>query len=59
LPQVDEADLRRRFDAMDTSDYAGTHDAADFAYTWENFVDVRVFFAQAAAAQLAVVFTAT
>jgi hypothetical protein len=53
--EVDEADLRRRFDAMDTTDYAGAHDAADFAYTWENFVDVRTFFA---AADLAVVFTA-
>jgi hypothetical protein len=44
---------------MDTSDYAGAADAADFAYTWENFVDLRVFFTKAAAAHLAVVFTAT
>jgi hypothetical protein len=37
----------------------GTCRTADFAYTWENVVDVRVFFAQPAAARLAVVFTAS
>ncbi|MFC6567203.1 DUF1877 family protein [Actinoplanes utahensis] len=31
----------------------------DFAYTWENFVDLRDFYQRAAAAGRAVIFTAT
>jgi hypothetical protein len=51
--------LRRRFDAIDDPDYRGAHDDADFEYTWDGFVDVQAFYARAAAAGRAVIFTAT
>jgi Domain of unknown function (DUF1877) len=56
---VDAAWFRRRFDAIDDPDYRGARDAADFDYTWANFVDVREFYARAAAARRPVIFTAT
>jgi hypothetical protein len=60
LRQIDEAELRRRFDRMDVDeDYDGTADDEDFAYTWDGFVDVRRFYDRAAAAGRAVLFTAT
>jgi hypothetical protein len=58
LSGVDRDWLRRRFDAIDDPDYAGARDDADFEYTWDNFVDVQAFYARAAAAGRAVVFTA-
>ncbi len=59
LRQVDKAWLRERFNAMDAADYRGARDDADFAYTWDNFVDVRTFYERAAKAGRAVIFTAT
>lgn len=59
LKHVDRTWLRGRFNAIDDPDYDGTHDAADFEYTWGNFLDVQTFFERAAAAGRAVVFTAT
>jgi len=56
---VDRMWLRQRFDAIDDPDYRGAHDDADFEYTWANFEDVRAFYARAAAAGRAVIFTAT
>ncbi|WP_229074949.1 YfbM family protein [Actinoplanes sp. DH11] len=58
LQAVDPAWFRRRFDAIDDPDYDGARDAADFDYTWTNFVDVREFYARAAAAGRPVIFTA-
>lgn len=59
LEPVDRTWLRRRFDAIDDTDYGGARDDADFDYTWENFVDVRRFYRRAATAGRAVLFTAT
>jgi hypothetical protein len=59
LPSVDRTWFRRRFDAIDDPDYAGARDDADFDYTWANFVDLREFYQRAAAAERAVIFTAT
>ncbi|MDQ0370997.1 DUF1877 family protein [Catenuloplanes indicus] len=56
---VHRAWLRRRFDAIDDAGYRGALDDADFAYTWDNFADVREFFRHAADAGRAVLFTAT
>ncbi len=47
LHRVDEAWLRRRYDALGT-DYDGPHNDEDFEYTWENFVDMRAFYDRAA-----------
>jgi hypothetical protein len=46
---VDRTWLHRRFDAIDGPDYDGAHDDGDFEYTWDNFVDVQVFYDRAAA----------
>ncbi|GAB3864195.1 YfbM family protein [Micromonospora andamanensis] len=59
LQSVDRRQLRQRFDAIDDPDYRGALDDADFDYTWDNLVEVRAFYQRAAAAGLAVVFTAT
>lgn len=59
LHDVESAWLRRQFDAIDDPDYRGAGDDADFAYTWDNFLDLRAFYDRAAAAGRAVVFTAT
>jgi hypothetical protein len=59
LHRVDQVWLRQRFDAIDDSDYDGPHDDEDFEYTWENFVDMRMFFERAAKGGRAVIFTAT
>jgi hypothetical protein len=59
LHDVDRTWLRRRFGAIDGSDYDGALDDEDFTYTWDNFVDVQAFFDRAAAEGRAVLFTAT
>jgi hypothetical protein len=59
LAGIDQAWLRRRFDTIDPSDFDGTVNDQEFAYTWENLVDVQAFYQRAAAAQRAVIFTAT
>lgn len=58
LPALDRSWLRQRYLALDTEDYDGPHGAADFAYTWENFTEVRDLFTRAAGAGRAIVFTA-
>lgn len=40
-------------------DYQQPREDIDFRYAWENFRDVRAFYDRAAAAGLAVIFTAT
>ncbi|GAA2398374.1 hypothetical protein GCM10010191_01370 [Actinomadura vinacea] len=57
LPSLDRERFSRRYFAMDVDEYPGPHGERDFAYTWENFEDVREFFARAAEAGRAVVFT--
>jgi hypothetical protein len=59
LRRVDRTWLRRRFEVIDDSDYRGARDNADFEYTWDNFVALQAFYDRAAAAERAVVFTAT
>lgn len=59
LQAIDRTWLRRRFDALDDPDYPGARDDADFDYTWDNFVDLRVFYQRAATVARAVIFTAT
>ncbi|MEU0558245.1 YfbM family protein [Dactylosporangium sp. NPDC006015] len=56
---LDRAWLRERFDAIDDPDYRGAGDADDFEYTWDNFADIQAFYARAADAGRAVIFTAT
>jgi len=59
LRPIDQAWLRRRYDAIDEVDYRHARDDADFAYTWGNFVDIQAFYTRAAAAARAVIFTTT
>jgi hypothetical protein len=59
LRGADRTWLRRRFDAIDDPGYDGAHDNRDFEYTWDNFADVQAFYNRAAAAERAVIFTAT
>jgi hypothetical protein len=49
--------LRRRYDMLGDTDYAGPISEDDFEDTWDGLEDVRDFFAEAAEAGLAVVFT--
>jgi hypothetical protein len=49
--------LRRRYDMLGDTDYAGQISEDDFEDTWDGLEDVRDFFAEAAEAGLAVVFT--
>ncbi|HEY7222820.1 MAG TPA: DUF1877 family protein [Micromonosporaceae bacterium] len=58
LVGIDEPELRRRYDRIG-EDYQQPRDDVDFQYTWENFVDVCAFYGRAAAAECAVIFTAT
>jgi hypothetical protein len=58
LHDIDEPWLRARFGDFD-DDYAGAADEPDFEYTWANFTEVQAFYARAAAAGRAVIFTAT
>jgi hypothetical protein len=49
--------LRRRYDMLSDTDYVGPVDEDDFDYTWDTLEDLREFFAQAAEAGQAVIFT--
>ena len=49
--------LRRRYDMLSETDYAGPMDEDDFEYTWDTLEDLREFFAAAAEAGQAVIFT--
>jgi hypothetical protein len=49
--------LLGRYQTLDKTDYAGPIDDEDFEYTWQNLEGLRVFFARAAKAGRAVLFT--
>jgi hypothetical protein len=50
--------MRKRYDRIDPADYDEVEMGdEDFAYTWENFLDVRKFYRKAAEADRAVIFT--
>jgi hypothetical protein len=59
LQDIDREWFRHRFESIDDPDYPGARDAADFDYTWTNFVDLQAFYQQAADRGSAVLFTAT
>lgn len=51
--------MRKRYETLASTDYDGPHNDDDFEYTWENFEGLRSFFAKAADAGRAVLFTAS
>jgi hypothetical protein len=58
LAKVTRAWMRRRYDRIDPGEYDEVEMGdEDFAYTWENFLDVRRFYKKAAGAGRAVIFT--
>ena len=57
LSVIEEDWLRRRYDTLGDTDYAGPMDEDDFEYTWDALEDMREFFAVAAEAGQAVIFT--
>jgi hypothetical protein len=56
LIDVDEAWMRKRYRALSKTDY-GKCSAEDFDYTWKSFQGLPTFFAKAAKAGRAVLFT--
>ena len=58
LTKVRKSWLRKQFKKIDPDDYDGQCDDEDFPDTWESFLEVREFFAEAAEGDHAVVFTA-
>jgi hypothetical protein len=58
LPGVTEAELRRRYFAIDPEVYGCPVDEEDFAYTWAWFQNVRRLYTKAAAEGCYVLFTA-
>lgn len=58
LAKVTKAWMRKRYDRIDPEEYDEVEMGdEDFAYTWENFLDVRRFYKRAAEAGRAVLFT--
>jgi hypothetical protein len=57
LERVTREWLRQRYDTLSNTDYGQPLSDEDFEYTWENFVGLRDFFARAAEASRAVLFT--
>jgi hypothetical protein len=57
LSVIQEDWLRRRYETLRDTDYVGPVDEDDFEYTWDGLEDVREFFAEAAEAGRAVIFT--
>jgi hypothetical protein len=57
LSVIEEDWLRRRYGTLGATDYAGPMDEDDFEYTWDALEDIREFFAVAAEAGQAVIFT--
>ena len=57
LSVIEEDWLRRRYDTLGDTDYAGPMDEDDFEYTWDALEDIREFFAVAAEAGQSVIFT--
>ncbi len=58
LEAVTKEWLRERYLLLDPDDYEGEIDDDDFEYTWANFEGLPEFFAHAARARRAVIFTA-
>ncbi len=57
LSAIGQVALRQGYDAIDADEYDGKLSDDDFAYTWENFDDLRAFYQKAASAGRGVVFT--
>jgi hypothetical protein len=57
LSAITQATFRAAYDGIDVGDYAGELGDEDFAYTWQNFVELREFWARAAEAGRSVLFT--
>jgi hypothetical protein len=57
LAKVKEPWLHSRFEQLAKTDYEGSGDDDDFQYTWDNLKGLRAFFARAAKAKRAVVFS--
>lgn len=57
LEPLTEAWLRERYEKQVPKDYSPNYGDEDFEYTWENFQDVRRFYAKAAREGRAVLFT--
>jgi hypothetical protein len=57
LSVIEEDWLRRRYATLGDTDYTGPVDEDDFEYTWDALEDIREFFAVAAEAGRAVIFT--
>lgn len=57
LRAIDNAAFRGRYFALARSDYEGEIGEQDFEYSWAYFEDMRGFFARAAGAHRAVVFS--
>ena len=55
IKNIDQDDLRRRYDAIESRSYAKSD--SDFDYTWSWFRQLRDFFQKAAAADRAMLFT--
>jgi hypothetical protein len=58
LPQITEAEFRRRYFALDPKDYGVPLSDEDFGYTWEYFQAVRDLYSRAAQDKRFVLFTA-
>ena len=58
LEALTEDEFRKRYYAIDQSDYDMDLDEDDFAYTWEPLTDVRTLYRRAAAQGRHVLFTA-
>ena len=56
IKDIDRAELRRRYNAIDTASYGELSDS-DFEYTWSWFPQLRDLFQRAAAAGRAMLFT--
>lgn len=57
LDKVTKPWMRKRYAAINQDDYESELGDEDFAYTWQNFLDVRRFYRKAAKAARAVIFT--
>jgi hypothetical protein len=57
LGKITRTGMRKRYALIDADDYASDIGEDDFAYTWQNFLEVRRFYRRAAKAGRAVLFT--
>jgi hypothetical protein len=58
LDKITKAWMRKRYSLLDPEECDFELGDEDFQYTWDNFLDVRRFYRQAARAGRAVIFTA-